>query len=222
MSIISASSLQIVPLHSISNIREKQHKHKLIMDINDLSTLKALGGAMTPYEQMMIGYRQNKSHTSGVGVAGLVLGTVGTAAAVGAWIFAPLFASAKCSQAKEAARGAKELAATQYGAALQLMNAQNANVNATLDRLIGTVAAERAERLQGQTTISQTITDTISGQQSASQNQTTSVDNAVSQIMSQTFADAVTGRSSLNATPVQIYSAPQPCGCPGCGCNGGY
>ena len=83
------------------------------------------------------------------------------------------------------------------------------------------MATERAERIAGQTTISQTITDTISGQQSASQSQQTSVDNAVSQVMSQTFSDAITGRSSLNATPVQIYSAPQPCGCPatGCGCQ---
>lgn len=193
------------------------------MDANDLMTIKALGGgSMTPYEQFMANYKQQKSHTSGVGVAGLVLGTVGTAAAVGAWIFAPLYASSKSSQAKEAARGAKELASAQYGATLQLLNAQNANTNATLDRLINTVAAERNERLQGQTTISQTITDTISGQQSTSQSQTTAVDNAVSQVMTQAFSDAITGRSSLNATPVQIYSAPQPCGCPatGCGCNG--
>ena len=161
------------------------------MDINDLTTLKALSkdGSLTPYENFMMGYKQQKAHTSGVGVAGLVLGTVGTAAAVGAWIFAPLYASAKSSQAKEVARGAKEVAAAQYGAMLQLMNQQNANTNATLDRLIATVAAELA----------------------ASQ--------ATQQVMQQTFADAVTGRSSLNATPVQIYSAPQPCGCPGCGCQ---
>ena len=43
------------------------------MTAEEMMTLKGMG--MTPYEQMMIGYRQNKSHTSGVGVAGLVLGT---------------------------------------------------------------------------------------------------------------------------------------------------
>lgn len=195
------------------------------MDINDLTTLKALSkdGSLTPYENFMMGYRQQKAHTSGVGVAGLVLGTVGTAAAVGAWIFAPLYASAKSSQAKEVARGAKEVAAAQYGAMLQLMNQQNANTNATLDRLIATVAAERAERIAGDVTLTNTVNDSVSGSQqgtlTAQQAAELAASQATQQVMQQTFADAVTGRSSLNATPVQIYSAPQPCGCPGCGCQ---
>jgi hypothetical protein len=195
------------------------------MDINDLTTLKALsnGGSLTPYENFMMGYKQQKAHTSGVGVAGLVLGTVGTAAAVGAWIFAPLYASAKSSQAKEVARGAKEVAAAQYGAMLQLMNQQNANTNATLDRLIATVAAERAERIAGDVTLTNTVNDSVSGSQqgtlTAQQAAELAASQATQQVMQQTFADAVTGRSSLNATPVQIYSAPQPCGCPGCGCG---
>lgn len=192
-------------------------------NVNDLATMKALGGGMTPYEQMMLGFKQQKSHTSGVGVAGLVLGTVGTAAAVGAWIFAPLYASAKSSQAKEVARGAKEVAAAQYGAMLQLMNQQNANTNATLDRLIATVAAERAERIAGDVTLTNTVNDSVSGSQqgtlTAQQAAELAASQATQQVMQQTFADAVTGRSSLNATPVQIYSAPQPCGCPGCGCQ---
>lgn len=195
------------------------------MDINDLTTLKALSkdGSLTPYENFMMGYKQQKAHTSGVGVAGLVLGTVGTAAAVGAWIFAPLYASAKSSQAKEVARGAKEVAAAQYGAMLQLMNQQNANTNATLDRLIATVAAERAERIAGDVTLTNTVTDSVSGSQqgtlTAQQAAELAASQATQQVMQQTFADAVTGRSSLNATPVQLYSAPQPCGCPGCGCQ---
>lgn len=198
------------------------------MDINDLMTLKALDkdNSMSPYEQYMMGYKQQKAHTSGVGVAGLVLGTVGTAAAVGAWIFAPLYASSKSSQAREAARSAKELAGAQYTAALQLMHQQNANTNATIDRLIGTMAAERSERIAGDYSITQTVNDTVSGSQqgtlSAQQAAELAASQATQQVMTQTFADAITGRSSLNATPVQIYSAPQPCGCPmtGCGCNG--
>lgn len=197
------------------------------MDINDLMTLKALDkdNAMTPYQQYMVGYKQQKSHTSGVGVAGLVLGTVGTAAAIGAWIFAPLYASSKSSQAREVARGAKELAGVQYTAALQLMNQQNANTNATIDRLIGTMAAERSERIAGDYSITQTVNDTVSGSQqgtlTAQQAAELAASQATQQVMTQTFADAITGRSSLNATPVQIYSAPQPCGCPmtGCGCG---
>ena len=199
-----------------------------MMDINDLTALKALGkdNGMTPYEQYMMGYKQQKAHTSGVGVAGLVLGTVGTAAAVGAWIFAPLYASSKSSQAREAARGAKELASAQYTAALQLMNQQNANTNSTIDRLLGTMAAERAERIAGDVTLTNTVNDSVSGSQqgtlTAQQAAELAASQATQQVMQQTFADAVTGRSSLNATPVQIFSAPQPCGCPmtGCGCNG--
>ena len=36
-----------------------------------------------------------------------------------------------------------------------------------------------------------------------------------------TYEDFVTGRASLNPTPVSLYSAPQPCACPasGCGCG---
>ena len=194
------------------------------MDINDLTTLKALGGGtMTPYEQFMVNYKQSKGHTSGVGVAGLVLGTVGTAAAVGAWIFAPLFASSKSAQAREAAKGAKELASAQYAAALQLMNQQNANTNATLDRLIGTLATERAERINGDLNISQTITDTVSGSQQGSLTAQQAADlNAVQSVQNTLLNQAMLGNLSENPQKVQIYSAPQPCACPGCGCNGGY
>lgn len=194
-----------------------------MMDINDLTALKALGkdNGMTPYEQYMMGYKQQKAHTSGVGVAGLVLGTVGTAAAIGAWIFAPLYASSKSSQAREAARGAKELAATQYGATLQLMNAQNANVNATLDRLIGTMATERAERINGDLNISQTITDTVSGSQQGSLTAQQQAElNAMQSVQQNLLSQAILGNISENPQKVQIYSAPQPCPCPGCGCNG--
>ena len=194
------------------------------MDINDLTTLKALGGGtMTPYEQFMVNYKQGKSHTSGVGVAGLVLGTVGTAAAVGAWIFAPLFASAKSSQAREAAKGAKELASAQYTAALQLMNQQNANTNSTIDRLLGTMAAERAERIAGDQTITQTVTDTVSGSQQGTLTAQQAAELAsVQSVQQNLFNQAVMGNLSENPQKVMLYSAPQPCGCPGCGCNGGY
>jgi hypothetical protein len=36
----------------------------------------------------------------------------------------------------------------------------------------------------------------------------------------QIISDRLTGRSSLDAQPVCIFSAPKPCDCPGCGCNG--
>ena len=170
---------------------------------------------------MTIGYRQNKSHTSGVGVAGLVLGTVGTAAAVGAWIFAPLFASAKSSQAREVAKSAKELSAAQYAAALQLMNQQGANMNTALERLIGTVAAERAERIAGDVTLSQTVTDTVSGSQQGTLTAQQAAElSAVQSVQQNLLNQAILGNISENPQKVTLYAAPTPCSCPSCGCNG--
>lgn len=183
----------------------------MALDMNDLMALKGLDGGLSPYEQYKVGYMQNKHHTSGVGIAGLVLGTVGTAVAIGSWIFSPLYGSAKANQAKEAAQSAKETAT--------LLAASNQR---QLDQLTSLFAAERAERISGDTTISQTITDTISGQQSSSLTaQQASELSAVNSVMSQTYSDFVTGRASLNPTPVSLYAAPQPCSCPNsCGCNG--
>ncbi|SEA79430.1 hypothetical protein SAMN04487851_11450 [Prevotella sp. tc2-28] len=167
---------------------------------------------LSPYEQYKVGFMQQKNHTSGIGVAGLVLGTVGTAAAVGAWIFGPMYGNAKANQAKEVANSAKELA-----------NVQIAASQRQLDQLTSLLASERSERLQGDYTISQTITDTVSGQQASNLTAQQAAElSAVNSVMQQTYSDFVTGRASLNPTPVSLYSAPQPCACPasGCGCNG--
>ena len=181
------------------------------MDANDIMTYKALEGGMSPYEQVKVGYMQNRHHTSGTAIAGLVLGTVGTAAAVGAWIFGPMYGSAKAKQAREAAQSAKELA-----------NAQIAASQRQIDQLTSLFAAERQERINGDYTISQTITDTVSGSQQGTLSAQQAAElSAVQSVMNQTYSDFVTGRASLNPTPVSLYSAPQPCGCPGsCGCNG--
>ena len=183
------------------------------MDINDLMTLKALDkdNAMTPYEQYMVGYKQQKSHTSGVGVAGLVLGTVGTAAAVGAWIFAPLYSNSRAAQAREAAYAAKELA-----------NAQISASQRQLDQLTTLLATERNERLQGQTTISQTITDTISGQQTSQLTAQQAAElSSIQSVQQNLLNQAIMGNLSENPQKVMLYSAPAPCPCPNsCGCNG--
>lgn len=183
----------------------------MAMEMNDLMTLKNMG--MSPYEQYMMGYKQQKAHTSGTAIAGLVLGTVGTAAAIGAWIFSPLYGNAKASQAREAAIAAKELA-----------NAQNQGLRDLIGTLASTVATERQERIAGDVTLTNTVNDSVSGsQQSALTAQQAAELSAVNSVMQQTYSDFVTGRASLNPQPVSIYSAPQPCGCPatcGCGCNG--
>lgn len=184
------------------------------MEINDLMTLKALekDNQMTPYEQYMVGYKQQKAHTSGVGIAGLVLGTVGTAAAVGAWIFGPTYANAKANQAREAAQSAKELA-----------NVQIAASQRQIDQLTNLFAAERAERIAGDVTLTNTVNDSVSGSQQGTLTAQQAAElSAVNSVMQQTYTDFVTGRASLNPTPVSLYSSPQPCSCPasGCGCNG--
>ena len=194
----------------------------MALELQDLMALQSMDkkSELTPYEQYKVGYMQSKK-PSGVAIVGLTVASVAAAAGISAWIFGGMQANAKGKEAKEAAYVAKEVAATQYNAALQLMNQQNQNTQANLDRLISTVAAERAERIAGDVTMSQNITDTISGQQSAAQSQSTSVESsAYATAMNQIVSDRLTGRSSLDAQPVCIYSAPQPCSCPGCGCNG--
>ena len=176
-------------------------------------TLKALteGNGLSPYEQYKVGFMQQKQHTSGIGVAGLVLGTVGAAVGIGAWIFGPTYANAKANQAKEVAVAAKEIA-----------NVQIAASQRQIDQLTSLFAAERAERINGDQTITQTITDTVSGSQQGTLSAQQAAElSAVNSVMTQTYSDFVTGRASLNPTPVSLYSALQPCACPasGCGCG---
>ena len=154
---------------------------------------------LSPYESFMVSEKASR-RSSGNAVAGLVLGSIGTALAVGAWVFGPVISNAR-------ARGVE-----------RLVEVTDRNTQNTLDRLINALAGERAERVAQGQTITQTITDTISGQQTSQLTAQQAAELSAMQSLQQTLlTDAVTGRSSLNPTPVSIYSAPQPCGCPGCG-----
>lgn len=186
----------------------------MALEMNDLMMLRGMDKeGLSPYEQVKLDHMTAKSHTSGIGVAGLVLGTVGTAAAVGAWIFGPMYGNAKANQAKEVAIAAKEIATLQNGATQR-----------QLDQLTQLLAAERNERIQGDVTLTNTVNDSVQGSQSgqltALQQAELAASQATQQVMQQTYSDFVTGRASLNPTPVSLYSSPQPCNCPGCGCNG--
>ena len=180
------------------------------MTLEEMMTAKALEDkGLSPYEQMKIGYLQQKHHTSGIGVAGLVLGTVGTAVGVGAWLFGGMYGNAKAAQAREAAAAARDIAAVQIQASQR-----------QLDQLMNLFAAERLERINGDTNISQTITDTISGQQSSSLTAQQQAELAASQVATQSvMAGLMTGKYSENPQKVQLYSPAQPFQC-GCGCNG--
>ena len=185
----------------------------MALEMNDLMMLRGMDSkeGLSPYEQVKLDHMTARNHTSGIGVAGLVLGTVGTAVGVGAWLFGGMYGNAKANQAKEVARAAKEIATLQNGATQR-----------QLDQLTNLFAAERQERIAGDQTITQTVNDSVSGSQQGTLSAQQAAElSAVNSVMTQTYSDFVTGRASLNPTPVSLYSAPQPCACPasGCGCG---
>ena len=197
----------------------------MALEMQDLMALKNLGSkeGMSPYEQVKLDYMAAKRPSS-LAITGAVLGGTALFGVATSWIFGGLYSNAKSKEAKEAAYGAEKVANTQYQAMLQLIAQGNANTKDNIDRLLLGLQRETDARVAQGVTMSQTINDTISGQQSGSQSatvsQTSAIDNTMQNIMQQTLSDAITGKSSLNPTPVMIYSAPQPCPCPGCGCNG--
>lgn len=165
---------------------------------DSMNMMRAWGG-LSPYEDFKIS-QMASNRANGSTVTALVLGSVGLAAGIGAWVFGPLVSNAKSN-------GVRDLANAQFNA--------NAQQLALLTNLLGT---ERAERVAQGTTISQSITDSISGTQSSQLTAQQAAELSSIQSLQQTLLnDAVTGRSSLNPMPVSIYAAPRACSCPGCG-----
>ena len=173
----------------------------MALEMNDLMMLKGMDKeGFSPYEQVKINHMQSK-HASGTAIAGLAVGIGASVAAIGGWMWAG-------SQAK----AAKDLAI-----------AKNDGLRDLVSTLAGTVAAERAERIAGDVTLTNTVNDSVQGSQQGTLTAQQAAElSAVNSVMQQTYSDFVTGRASLNPQPVSLYSAPSPCGCPatGCGCNG--
>lgn len=196
----------------------------MALDVNDLAMLKGLDTkeGLSPYEQVKLDYMSAK-RPSNVAVTSIVFGGAALVGVAASMIYGGMYANAKSKEAKEAAIASEKVANAQYQSVLQLIAQGNANTKDNIDRLLLGLQRETDARAAGDTNISQTITDTISGQQSAAQSsqvsQTSAVDNVVTQSMYQAWNDVISGRSSLNPQPVMIYSAPQPCNCPGCGCG---
>ena len=155
---------------------------------------------LTPYESFKMSEISSR-RPSGTAVAGLVLGTVGAALGIGAWIFAPIFSNAK-------ANGVRDLA-----------NAQFSANNAQIAALTGLLSTERAERVAQGVTLTQTVNDTVSGSQQGTLTAQQQAELSAMQSVQQNLLNqAILGNLSENPQKVQIYSAPQPCGCPGsCG-----
>lgn len=156
-------------------------------------------GGLSPFETYMIS-EKNSKRPSGAAITGLVLGSLGLAVGAGAWIFGGTYAASRAKSAEA------------------LANAQFQATNNQLNLLTNLLAAERNERVAQGLSVTQTINDTISGQQTSTLTaQQASELSSIQTLQNTLLSDAVTGRSSLNPTPVTIYSAPSPCGCP---CNG--
>ncbi len=147
---------------------------------------------LSPYEALKVS--KLTSRPSGVGIGGLVVGVGAAVVGVGGWIYAH-------GQAKRA----QEVAA--------------ANNNATqkqLDLLTQLLSSERNERIAGDRNLTISINDSVSGQQQATQSQST-----VQSVEQSLFKDAVMG--NLRQAPVEVVrvSGQRQCGCDdGCGCNG--
>ena len=197
----------------------------MALDVNDLAMLKGLDSkeGLSPYEQVKLDYMSAK-RPSNVAVTSIVFGGAALVGVAASMIYGGMYANAKSKEAKEAAIASEKVANAQYQSVLQLIAQGNANTKDNIDRLLLGLQRETDARVAQGLTVTQTINDTISGQQSAAQtaqvSQTSAVDTAVSQSMYQAWNDAISGKSSPNPQPVMIYSAPQPCNCPGCGCNG--
>lgn len=189
----------------------------MALEMQDLMALKSMGneGSMTPYEQYMVGYKQSKK-PSNAAITSLVIGSGALLVGVTGWVFAGMQASAKAGQAKEAAQAAKEQAALQYQAALNLLNQQNANTNATLDRVIRGLERETDARTSGDLNITTTINDTLSGQQSG---QLSASQVATNEATAQIVAGVMTGKYAETPQKVELLTPAQPFQC-GCGCNG--
>lgn len=161
----------------------------MALDSNDLAMLHGMG--FSPYEQVKIGYMQNKK------ASGTSIGALATAVGAG------VLAIGGAAWAASRAQNAKDVAI-----------AKNDGLRDLVSTLASTVAAERGERIAGDLNITNTINDTVSGSQQGSLSQSQQLSNEL------TFG-LMTGRYSENPQRVAIYQDAKPCACPcSCGCNG--
>ena len=154
---------------------------------------------LSPYESFKVSEMSSR-RPSGTAVAGLVLGTVGAAAAIGAWIFGAVVSNNR-------SRGVE-----------RLVEVTNSNTQSTLDRLINALATERAERVAQGVTLTQTVNDTVSGSQQGTLTAQQAAElSAMQSVQNNLLNQAILGNLSQAPQKVAIYQDATPCGC---GCNG--
>ena len=150
---------------------------------------------MTPYE--ILKSSKLTSRPSGTAIGGLVVGVGAAVIGAAGWVYAH-------AQAKRA----QEVAA-----------AKNDATQKQLELLTGLLTAERNERIAGDRTLSISINDTVSGQQSG---QLTASQIATNEATAQIMTGVMTGRYVEKPQPVALYQDARPCNCPasnGCGCG---
>lgn len=171
----------------------------MALETNDILTLKSLmgdghNGGMSSYEQFKVGHMQSR-RASGVAIGGLATGIAAAAVAVGVGFYA----NSKANSAKEVAI------------------AKNDGLKDLVTLMAQNLAAERAERITGDTTISQTVTDTLSGsQQGTLTAQQQSELSALQSVTNTVTAGLMTGQYSQNPLRVVRVSGQRECGCDSC------
>lgn len=194
----------------------------MALDMNDIMTLKGLeGNGNSSYENYKIAHNEGK-RANGVGITGLVIGSAGLLAGITAWIFGGMQAKSQSAAAREAARGAADIANANHNAMLALYSQGMANTNANLDRLANTLAAERTERIAGDVTLTNTVNDSVSGSQQGTLTAQQAAElSAIQTATNQVTAGLMTGQFSQNPQQVVLMSGRRECNCPAsdCGCG---
>lgn len=150
---------------------------------------------LTPYESFKIADMSSKRPSGGT-VTAIVLGGIGTALGIGAWIFGPVISGQR-------AKGIE-----------RQIDLNNANTNYTLNRLATLLDQERGERVAQGTTISQSITDSISGSQSSTLTAQQAAElSSIQSVQQNLLNQAVLGNLSQAPQKVAIYQDATPCGC---------
>lgn len=156
------------------------------------------GTDLSSYEHFKVADRAAR-RPNGATVAAVTLGAVGTALAVGAWVFGPIYAAGR-------AKGNQSL-----------IEANAAHSRQMQDLLANNILNERSERVNYIQQQNPTLRDYINVQQSGSQS-TSATSSALAQAEATLLAGALTGQVQSCPQKVSLYSAPQPCACPGtCG-----
>lgn len=168
------------------------------MTAEELMTVAQMGKGtdMSSYEHFAVAEKSAR-RPSGVGIAGLAIGSTALLVGIGAWIFGGVYAAqgTKCNQR-------------------------------SIDILANTALAERAERINTQNQQTPNNLDIIriitNAQSDASANAGAGA-NALATAEAQALAAILSGNAGRNGQvcpqPVALYQPAMPCSCPG-SCNG--